>query len=118
MGKLTTHLLDIASGRPVAKVHVELWADEGAEGRSLVKTATTNADGRTDVPLLVGDAIKVGRYELVFHIGAYFAASGMTVSDPPYLDEVPIRIGIADAGSHYHVALLVSPWSYTTYRGS
>lgn len=118
MGQLPAHLLDIVSGRSAANVRIDLWAVGASEGRSLVTTVTTNADGRTDAPLLVGDSIRVGRYELVFHIGAYFAASGTTLSDPPYLDEVPVRIGIADAGSHHHVALLVSPWSYTTYRGS
>lgn len=118
MGKLTTHVLDIASGRAAANVRLELWAIDGPDKRRLLRTTMTNADGRTDAPLLVGDSLNVGRYELVFGVGAYFAASGASVADPPYLDQVPLRIGIADADSHYHVALMVSPWSYMTYRGS
>jgi 5-hydroxyisourate hydrolase len=118
MGRLTTHVLDTASGRAATGVRVELWSISGPEGRRLLKTTITNADGRTDAPLLDGDAFVVGQYELVFHIGAYFTESGANTADPPFLDAVPLRIGIADSNSHYHVPLLASPWSYTTYRGS
>jgi hydroxyisourate hydrolase len=109
-GHLTTHVLDVAAGRPAAGVAIELWRD-GA----LVASATTNADGRTDAPLL--DALEVGAYELRFAVGAYFAASGLA-SEPPFLDVVPVAFGVADAGAHHHVPLLVAPWSYSTYRGS
>ncbi len=118
MGRLTTHVLDIASGRAAANVRVDLWAIGEPDRRRLLTTTMTNADGRTDAPLLAGAAMAIGRYELLFRVGGYFAASGQQVADPPFLDEVPIRIGIADVENHYHVALLISPWSYTTYRGS
>lgn len=118
MGRLTTHVLDTARGRPASGVRVELHR-LGADGRSsLVKSAVTNADGRTDQPLLAGEDMAVGRYELRFHVGAYFAATSAPVSEPPFLDHIPIRFAIADAEAHYHVPLLVAPWSYTTYRGS
>lgn len=118
MGRLTTHILDTANGRPAAGVRIELVALDEAGGRTPLATATTNHDGRTDRPLLEGDAFKPGRYELVFHIGAYFAGLGARQPDPPFLDTVPLRFGIADAAAHYHVPLLASPWSYATYRGS
>ena len=110
MGKLTTHVLDTARGRPGAGIEIELFAVEGGTLRS-IKKVRTNADGRTDGPLLEGDALKPGTYQLVFHVGNYFAGEG-------FLDQVPVRFRIADAGAHYHVPLLCSPWSYTTYRGS
>jgi 5-hydroxyisourate hydrolase len=109
-GRLTTHVLDTATGRPAAGVAIELVRD-GA----VVARATTNADGRTDGPLL--EALQVGEYELRFAVGTYFAGSD-GVSDPPFLDVVPVRFAVADAGAHHHVPLLVSPWSYSTYRGS
>ncbi len=117
-GRLTTHVLDTARGRPGAGIRIELNAI-GADGvsRSLA-SATTNVDGRTDAPLLAGEAMKPGRYEIVFHVGAYFRGAGLMTTDPPFLDSVPVRFAIADAAGHYHVPLLVSPWSYTTYRGS
>ena len=118
MGRLTTHVLDTANGRPAAGVRVALRAlDSMGEGR-LIAEATTNADGRTDAPLLAGEGFKPGRYELVFDVGAYFAAAGGAQADPPFLGQVPVRFGIADRDGHYHVPLLVSPWSYATYRGS
>jgi 5-hydroxyisourate hydrolase len=117
MGKLTTHVLDTAQGQPGAGIVVELFRLEGNERVRLVST-TTNGDGRCNAPLLEGDALETGRYELVFQAGAYFTASGLGLPDPPFVDEVVLRFGIADAGSHYHVPLLVSPWSYSTYRGS
>jgi 5-hydroxyisourate hydrolase len=87
-------------------------------GARLLATVTTNADGRPDRPLLAGDAMRVGRYEIAFHVGAYFRSPGTPEADPPFLEVVPVRFAIADAQGHYHVPLLVSPWSYTTYRGS
>ena len=121
MGRLTTHVLDTAQGRPGAGIRVELYAigAGGAAGadRRLAATARTNHDGRCDAPLLAGDGFRTGRWELVFHVGEYFAAAGLPAADPPFLDQVTVRFGIA-ADAHYHVPLLVSPWSYTTYRGS
>jgi 5-hydroxyisourate hydrolase len=110
MGKLTTHVLDTARGQPGAGIPVELYRLENETG-TLVAKATTNRDGRTDAPLLEGASLRSGTYQLVFRIGAYFAGEG-------FLDAVPIRFTIADAAAHYHVPLLCSPWSYTTYRGS
>ena len=109
-GLLTTHVLDTAHGRPAAGVEIELarFAD-GA--RQVLRTATTNADGRTDEPLIGNGELRAGEYELVFGVGDYFG-------ERPFLDRVPVRFTIADPGAHYHVPLLVSPWSYSTYRGS
>ncbi|HEY3597398.1 MAG TPA: hydroxyisourate hydrolase [Paraburkholderia sp.] len=117
MGKLTTHVLDTANGRPGAGVKIELFALSGA-ARRVLKTAITNDDGRCDVPLLEGEAFATGEYELIFHAGDYFAAAGVRVPEPRFVDRVVLRFGIADAAAHYHVPLLVSPWSYSTYRGS
>ncbi|NLP65618.1 hydroxyisourate hydrolase [Paraburkholderia sacchari] len=117
MGKLTTHVLDTANGRPGAGIKVELYALEG-ETRRALKTVTTNHDGRCDEPLLEGAALATGEYELIFHAGDYFAALGAKVPEPRFVDRVALRFGIADTGAHYHVPLLVSPWSYSTYRGS
>jgi 5-hydroxyisourate hydrolase len=116
MGRLTTHVLDTARGVPAAGMTVELYALD--DGRKLIATAVTNANGRTDQPMLDGDSFKPGAYELVFAVAAYFAGTGAKHGDLPFLDLVPVRFAIADAASHYHVPLLVSPWSYTTYRGS
>ena len=119
-GKLSTHVLDTARGRPAAGVKMELWRiDPGGEG-SLVRLSTveTNADGRTDAPLLAGEAFGAGTYELRFHVGDYFARTSLTTADPPFLDVVPVRFAVADADAGYHVPLLVSPWAYSTYRGS
>jgi 5-hydroxyisourate hydrolase len=110
MGKLTTHVLDTAQGRPGAGIAIELYRLKGETG-TLVASAKTNRDGRTDAPLLEGEKLRAGTYQLVFHVGAYFKSEG-------FLDVVPIRFLIADAGAHYHVPLLCSPWSYSTYRGS
>lgn len=117
MGKLTTHVLDTANGRPGAGIKVELFALAGDSRRAL-KTTTTNDDGRCDEPLLEGDALVAGEYELVFGAGDYFASIGTKVPEPRFVDRVVLRFGVADAGAHYHVPLLVSPWSYSTYRGS
>ena len=117
MGKLSTHVLDTASGIPAADLRIELWEMRG-DGEKLIKTVRTNADGRTDQPVLDASAIEVGTYELLFFVGEYFQARGVAQSDPRFLDIVPVRFGIADASSNYHVPLLVSPWAYATYRGS
>ena len=116
MGRLTTHILDTALGCPAANVNIALYAVDG--DRQLLKRDTTNADGRLDKPILDNDDFKPGVYELVFHAGAYFRSLNLDLPDPPFVDEVVIRFGIADADSHYHVPLLVSPWAYSTYRGS
>lgn len=115
MGRLTTHILDTANGKPAADVELRLFAL--ADGRRHCITAVTNADGRTDEPLLAGDAMQTGSYELEFDIGPYFVAQGNDLSDPAFLDTVVIRFSV-QSGEHYHVPLLVSPWSYSTYRGS
>lgn len=119
-GRLTTHVLDTARGCPAAGVSIELWRLDADEARTRLVTARTNADGRTDAPLLAGDALTAGSYELVFAVGPYFAAQGLAAAAdvPPFLGSVPVRFGLADPAAHYHVPLLVSPWSYTTYRGS
>ncbi len=118
-GKLTTHVLDTAGGCPAANMTIELWAvDSLAREKTLLKTVTTNSDGRTDTPLLADDEIEVGVYELVFAVGDYFAKSAVSTTKPPFLDRVPIQFGIAHPNSHYHVPLLASPWAYSTYRGS
>lgn len=115
---LTTHVLDTARGRPAAGLRIDLSAVE-ADGRTrAIKTVTTNPDGRCDAPLLGPAEMKIGRYELVFHVAAYFHASGMTLADPPFLEQIPVRFAIAEPGRHYHVPLLVSPYGYVTYRGS
>jgi len=109
-GKLSTHVLDTAQGKPASGMKIELWS-LASQPAKLLKTVTTNADGRTDQPLLAGAALKAGEYELVFHVGDYFRAKG-------FLDRVPVRFTISDPPASYHVPLLCSPWSYTTYRGS
>lgn len=119
MGRLSTHVLDVVSGGPARGVAIELrrlGPDRAAEP---VARAVTNADGRTDAPLLAGADLRPGTYELTFHVGGYFRDRGTPgLADPPFLDAVPIRFGVADPDGHYHVPLLVSPWSYSTYRGS
>ena len=117
MAGLSTHVLDTANGRPAAGVKIEVSALEGGQAPRLLTTAVTNSDGRTDALLIAAADLKAGIYELVFHIGDYFSPDGAGAA-PAYLTTVPIRIGVADPSAHYHVALLVSPWSYTTYRGS
>ena len=116
-GKLTTHVLDTANGCPAAQLSIELWQMDSPQASHL-KTVTTNADGRTEAPLLAESDFVTGTYELRFAVGAYFAAKVSDLPDPPFLDLVPIRFGIADTSAHYHVPLLCSPWSYSTYRGS
>jgi 5-hydroxyisourate hydrolase len=110
MGKLTTHVLDTANGRPGAGIAIDLAMLQLGQWKPL-KTVRTNAEGRTDAPLLEGDAFRAGAYELAFHLGSYFRGQG-------FLDLVPVRFVVTDPAAHYHVPLLCSPWSYTTYRGS
>ncbi len=117
MGRLTTHVLDTATGCPAAGVRIELHRIDGARRRPVAE-AVTNDDGRCDRPILEGSAFTAGVYELTFHAGAYFDALGLELPEPKFLDTVPIRFGIADAGQHYHVPLLISPFGCSTYRGS
>ena len=117
MGHLSTHVLDTANGCPAAGMQVTLFRVEGARAET-VKSFALNHDGRSDGPLLDAATMAVGRYRLVFNVAAYFRGLGVELSDPPFLDEVPLDFGIADAAGHYHVPLLVSPYSYSTYRGS
>ena len=118
-GRLTTHVLDTAQGRPAAGIEIEVWSVDWNGGeRRLLRTVRTNADGRTDSPLLDDGALVAGVYELVFAVGDYYAASVLGAAVPPFLDRVPVRFGVADPAAHYHVPLLMSPWAYSTYRGS
>lgn len=116
-GRLTTHVLDTARGRPAAGLAIELWRIGPGEAREHLCSVRTNPEGRTDEPLLAGNDLQAGTYELVFAVGDYFAA-GDDPARPPFLDRVPVRFGVAEPGAHYHVPLLASPWSYSTYRGS
>ena len=118
MAGLTTHVLDVTRGRPAERVRVELYEFAGGGERALIADVATNTDGRTDRPLIGPEHARAGRFELVFHAGDYFRRQGVQTADPPFLDLVPIRFAIAEAGAHYHVPLLLSPWSYSTYRGS
>jgi len=117
MARLSTHVLDTANGVPAAGVRLALHRLDG-DTATLVTERTTNADGRTDSPLLSGDSIPCGRYRITFLAGDYFRARGVALPDPPFVDVVELQFGIADGAGHYHVPLLVSPWSYSTYRGS
>ncbi len=117
MGKLTTHVLDTVAGRPGRGMRLALYRLDGAE-RTLLAETQTNDDGRVDRPLLEGEALSRGTFELIFQVGHYFRLQGTDLGNPPFLDEVPIRFAIEDATSHYHVPLLVSPFAYSTYRGS
>lgn len=118
MTGLTTHVLDTALGKPAAGLRIDVVRHED-RGRAVLKTVTTNADGRVDGgPILSGESFVEGEYELIFHAGDYLRASGHTLPEPPFLDIIPIRFGIADTTAHYHVPLLLSPFGYSTYRGS
>lgn len=115
MARLTTHILDTAQGKPAGNVEIRLFTV--SETRDEIASTLTNSDGRTDTPLLDGDALTTGDYELEFDIGSYFATQGVSTSEPAFLGTVVIRVTLM-AGQDYHVPLLVSPWSYSTYRGS
>ena len=118
-GKLTTHILDTAHGCAAANVSLELWiVERPSDQKTFLKRMTTNNDGRTDIPLLTNGEMQVGVYELVFAVGDYFAQQSVNTTEPPFLDRIPIQFTIADPNAHYHVPLLTSPWSYSTYRGS
>lgn len=114
MPHLTTHVLDTASGKPAAGMRVVL---RRVEEPAVLVDAVTNADGRLDAPLLEGDACRPGAYEIAFHVGDYYRARGTALAEPAFLDVVPVRFGLA-AGRDYHVPLLISPYGYSTYRGS
>ena len=116
MGRLTTHVLDTVTGKPAAGLKIELFLLDG--GTVHLKTITTNGDGRIDGPILEGAAFLQGHYELRFHAGDYLRERGAELPEPAFLDVIPIRFGIANAGQHYHVPLLLSPYGYSTYRGS
>lgn len=115
-GRLTTHVLDTASGRPAAGLKIALYRVSGNSHRKL-KDVVTNADGRCDAPLLAGDEFRTGQYELVFFAGDYLRAVGAELPEPAFLDQIPLRFGMAEE-THYHVPLLLSPYGYSTYRGS
>jgi 2-oxo-4-hydroxy-4-carboxy-5-ureidoimidazoline decarboxylase len=117
-GRLSTHVLDTHSGKPAAGIAVELIElSEFGASRVVIRTVT-NSDGRTDAPLIGGRPVPIGRYELSFSVGRYFAERGVSMSDPPFLDQIPLRFSVSDPEGHLHVPLLVTPWSYSTYRGS
>jgi 5-hydroxyisourate hydrolase len=113
MARISTHVLDTSCGKPAQGVVIDLHF-----GGKRVKSAITNMDGRTDEPLLAGDGLETGVYELTFHTGDYFRAAGIALADPPFLDDIVIRFGVADPAGNYHVPLLLSPYGYSTYRGS
>ncbi len=117
MGRLTTHVLDTASGRPAAGMRVRLLGLDAPAPLVLADTRT-NADGRLDAPLLDAGALRAGRYRLEFSVAQYHREQGIALADPPFLDVVVLDFGVADPRAHYHVPLLVTPWSYSTYRGS
>ena len=117
MARLSTHVLDTSRGRPASGIPVQLHLLAGGE-RRLLATSVTNADGRTDAPLLSVERLEVGVYELTFRTRDYLARSGAVLTDPPFLDDVVVRVGIADPAGHYHVPLLLSPYGYSVYRGS
>ena len=118
MTGLTTHVLDTALGKPAAGLVIDLYRISG-ERREKLKSVITNSDGRVDGgPMLIGDSFAVGTYELVFHAGDYLRGIGVALAEPAFLDVIPIRFGIADVSAHYHVPLLISPYGYSTYRGS
>lgn len=118
MARLSTHVLDTSSGTPARGVVIELSRIDQAGFRTLLKRTVTNADGRTDEPLLSGASMIAGQYELVFVVGEYFRSRHADLPSPAFLDVIPVRFAIADESGHYHVPLLASPWSYSTYRGS
>ena len=116
MGQLTTHVLDTSAGVPAAGVRIEVYDLTPAAPR-LIATMTTGKDGRCAAPLVAGDAFVRGRYGLTYHVAEYFRGRGIALPEPAFMEEAVIRIGIAHANEHYHVPLLISPWSYSVYRG-
>lgn len=118
MAGLTTHILDLAHGAPASGVEIVLYKETAAGAFEEVVRTFANADGRCDAPLLEAGAMRAGRYRLDFHAGAYFRRRGAVLPEPPFLDVVSINFGIADESAHYHVPLLISPYGYSTYRGS
>src|SRR5882672_8608559 len=117
-GRLSTHVLDTHSGKPAAGISVVLTALSNLGEARVIARAVTNSDGRTDQPLIGGRPVPIGRYELMFSVGEYFAGRGVPMSDPPFLDQIPLRFSVSEPEGHLHVPLLVTPWSYATYRGS
>jgi 5-hydroxyisourate hydrolase len=117
-GRLTTHVLDTAQGKPAVGVTIKLMRIFPTGDILLLKSVQTNGDGRTDTPLLEADEVEAGVYELIFLVGDYFRTQGTPLNELPFLDSIPVRFGISDTNAHYHVPLLVSPWAYSTYRGS
>jgi 5-hydroxyisourate hydrolase len=115
-GKLSTHVLDLTAGRPAAGLRIDLH--RLTPSPALLKTAVTNADGRTDAALLTGAELAEGTYQLEFHVAEYFSGKGVPDAQVPFLDVVPVRFGVSDRSASYHVPLLVTPWSYNTYKGS
>lgn len=114
---ITSHVLDVSSGRPADGVRIDLFRLEGGVAEML-RTGVTNTDGRLPGPILSGDDFTKGTYELLFHVGDYFRGKGVELPEPAFLDQVPIRFGVANSTMHYHVPLLIAPWGYNTYRGS
>lgn len=117
MGRLSTHVLDTANGQPAAGMRIDFLERSGGH-YILIKTLHTNADGRTDEPVLKDTEMRAGEFELSFHVADYFRRRGTSLTKPPFIDQVPVRFGIPDPSAHYHVPLLCTPWSYSTYRGS
>jgi 5-hydroxyisourate hydrolase len=117
MGRVTTHVLDLVTGKPAAGMTIELVALDGEMRRPVTRT-TTNRDGRCEGALIEGERFTAGVWQLEFHVAGYFAAHGVALAKPPFLDVVTVRFGVADPDQNYHVPLLVTPWSYSTYRGS
>ena len=116
MGQLTTHVLDISLGLPAAGLRIEVH-DGSSQSSVLVASVITGKDGRAPAPLLTGPAFRVGRYTLTFHVASYFRSRGVALPEPAFIEEAAVRIGIAHADQHYHVPLLIAPWSYSVYRG-
>ncbi|GER69820.1 5-hydroxyisourate hydrolase [Weizmannia acidilactici] len=119
MSGLTTHILDLTHGKPAANVAVRLYKfEDSLSDWKLLEESVTNGDGRLDAPLLSGEEMKIGVYQLIFSIGSYFRSQETKLPEPPFLEEVPVQFGISDPSAHYHIPLLVSPWGYQLYRGS